>query len=449
MIGIQEMLRRIELQQNAIARSMLAVPLDMNRECKRLVDVAADFARRASEPRKFKPLLDPEAVWQHWSGTQFDPEALDARQIKTLCVSPDMATRPEFVKSLSGNPEPLSRTTCLMGVIFSYFARWGDIRQQDQMESLIFRALGAYRRRNPLILEYRENASRLFHPGAADLLGAHAVEKREPPKTHLASFRIGLAGNLAIACLSSSARCFRSLSRPLSVSDGVARLKYAVDHVLVPELPTKDFQAVVSSLIVADWVERDSTIRDVLRQYALHHKHLGDPRLQVKNWSGMEQAATAKFLQWIARESIVFFFNHILPDNGANERRKDFWLEYLGAIQDFQVALSARDYNRLYARSRLTEVPGFGRVDHETTSAFIMRFGVRGGDDVIIVEFSETGNAAHVFSAPVFERRAGRPRNSQFNFSKLKHQANEDRILHLGAWELYARNKLAGWGVRR
>jgi hypothetical protein len=235
----------------------------------------------------------------------------------------------------------------------------------------------------------------------------------------------------------------------VSANDATERLKYAIQDVLAPELPLADFQAVVSGLIVSDWVERHPAIREELRQYVLHHKHLGDPRLQVMNWSGMEQAATAKFLQWIARESIVFFFNHILPDNSANERRKDFWLEYLRAIKDFQVALSARDYNRLYARSRLTEVPGFGRVDHETTSSFIMRFGVRGGDDVIIVEFSETGNAAHAFPAPAFERRAGKLRNSQFSFSKLKHEANEDRILHHGAWELYARNKLAGWGVRR
>ncbi len=138
------------------------------------------------------------------------------------------------------------------------------------------------------------------------------------------------------------------------------------------------------------------------------------------NWSGMDERAAAKFLQWIARESIVFFFNNILPDNSANERRKDFWLEDLGAIKDFQVALSARDYNRLYARSRLTEVPGFGRVDHDTTSAFIMRFGVRGGDDVIIAEFSETGNAAHAFSAPVLERRAGKASELPVQFQQAE-----------------------------
>jgi hypothetical protein len=450
MIGIQEALRRIELQQQAIARSYLAVPLDMDRECKRLTEVSADFARRASEPRKLKPLLDPAAVWRQWATNQFDPDALDARQIRTLCVSPETATRPEFVRGLQKNSSALARTSCLMGLVFSYFAKWGEIRQQNELEALITGAMRVYSRRNPLILQYRDNADLLFNSNAANCLGSRAVEKREQVKAHLAGFRIGLAANLAVSALSSTARSFRSLLSPVSESDGASRLKYAMQDVLVPELPVADFQAVVSGLIVSDWVEKHPAIRDELKQYVLHHKRLGDPRLQEKNWSGMDTVARDKFLQWIAREGIVFFFNHILPDNSANERRKDFWLEYLGTIKDFQVALSGRDYNRLYARSRLTEVPGFGRVDHETTSAFIMRFGVRGGgDDVIIVEFSETGNAAHAFSASVFEHRAGKLRNFQFNFSKLKHQANEDRILHLGAWEIYARNKLAGWGVRR
>jgi len=345
----------------------------------------------------------------------------------------------------------LARTSCLMGLVFSYFAKWGQIRQQNEVEVLIAGALRAYSRRNPLILKYRENAGLLFNPVAADGLGSRAVENREAPKVRLAGFHIGLAANLALSTLSSAARTFRSLSSPASPTDRQERLKYGIQDVLVPELQLGDFQSVVSALIVSDWVEKNPNIRQELEQYVLHHKELGDPRLQVKNWSGMDQAATAKFLQWIAREGIVFFFNHILPDNNANRRRKDFWLEYLGAIKDFQVALSTCDYTRLYARSRLTEVPGFGRVDHETTSAFIMRFGVRGGgDDVIIVEFSETGNAAHVFPASVFQRRAGKLRNFHFNFSKLKHEANEYRIVHRGEnWEMRARNRLASWGVRR
>jgi len=448
MSGIAEALRRIELQQQTISRSLLAAPIDASRECKRLTDVAADFARRASEPRKLKPPLDPQKVWRDWAAMRFDPHGLDARQLKSLCVSPDTATRQEFIGAMRQNAAPLNRTSCLMGLILSYFARWGAIKQQGEMESLIVTILRSYSRRNPLLRKYRADAERLFQSGAAELIASWTVKELRPTKPRLADLHVGLATNLAAATLSEASRCFRSLWHPVSESAGLARLKYAFDDILVPELATRDFQAVVSDLILSDWVERFPAVRDALRAYVLHHQQLGDPRLQAKNWAGMCQPATAKFLQWIARESIVFFFNHVLPDNSTNERRKDFWLEYLATIKDFQVALSWRDYARFDA-SRPTEVPRFARTDHDTTSAFIMRFGVRGGSDVVIVEFSQTGNAAHIFPALKFELQAGKVGNTRFEFSKLKHEADDKRIIHVGDWEPKARNKLAGWGVRR
>jgi len=69
------------------------------------------------------------------------------------------------------------------------------------------------------------------------------------------------------------------------------------------------------------------------------------------------------FLGWLARESIIFFFNHVLPDNDRNRRRKDFWLRYYAQVRDFQVALSDEDHRRLLAFARRNEVPEFSRVN--------------------------------------------------------------------------------------
>jgi hypothetical protein len=118
-------------------------------------------------------------------------------------------------------------------------------------------------------------------------------------------------------------------------------------------------------------------------------------------------------------------------------------LGYAGAVTDFQVALSEQDSRRLSAASSLKDVPGFGRVDHDSTSAFILRFG-----QVTIVEFSNTGHAAHAFHSKTFDGTAGSLRSSFYTFKKLKHEADEYRILHLSEWEYKARQKLAGWGVR-
>jgi len=76
-------------------------------------------------------LLDPEAVWRQWATSQFHPDALDTREIRTLCISPQMAVRPELINALQKNPSLLARTSCVKGLVLSYFAKWGEIRLQD------------------------------------------------------------------------------------------------------------------------------------------------------------------------------------------------------------------------------------------------------------------------------------------------------------------------------
>lgn len=446
---IQDALRRIQLQQQGVLRSLLAYPVDVSRECKRLSDVAADFAQRATDARPLAPPLDPKQVWRQWTALKYDIAALDPRQVRTLCVEPSTATTPELVNALHRQAAPLQRTSCLMGLIFSYFTKWGDIRHQDQMESLIVKALRSYNRRNPLLIDYRQRASTLFQAGANTALASQALVSREPPKSLLNHLRIGLATNLATATISTAVRDFLAgLPAQLPKEEGLRSLKYATDHLLVPELPGKVFYRACSDLVVRNWIDKYPECQTKLRRFIVSHPLLGDPRLKVANWASMEAAARARFLQWIAKESIVFFFNHVLPDDSANERRKNFWLDYAPAIRDFQVALSDLHHGKLLAASRLSEVPGFGRVKHPITSAFIMRFAVRNDEDIVIVEFSENGNAAHVFYAGAFEAAAGKLRSTRFEFSKLKHEIDDDRIVHRGDWEYHARNKLARWGVR-
>jgi hypothetical protein len=163
----------------------------------------------------------------------------------------------------------------------------------------------------------------------------------------------------------------------------------------------------------------------------------------------VKREAKERFLAWIAKESIVFFFNHVLPDNSENRRRKDFWLKYARQLVDFQVALSDRDLVRLTARALAGGLPSSARVDHQTTSAFLMRFRGSRGSDVIVVEFSESGNAAHKFEAKQFESKAGTLRSRSFRFVTLKHEADENRIVHRGdRWESMAFNRMAEWGIR-
>ena len=72
------------------------------------------------------------------------------------------------------------------------------------------------------------------------------------------------------------------------------------------------------------------------------------------------------------------------------------------------------------------------------------------GNDYVIIEFSETGNAAYIYEKSVFESKGARMRSPIYDLNKdLKRMAEVKlRILHLGSWENSARSKLAEMGIR-
>jgi hypothetical protein len=156
----------------------------------------------------------------------------------------------------------------------------------------------------------------------------------------------------------------------------------------------------------------------------------------------MEPEAVQRFLSWLARDSIIFFFNTILPDTDENRRRKDFWLLYHSKIKDFQVALSEEDYWKVKASQEADGLAAYSRLNHRSTSAFMMRFGNMGAG-ILVVEFSEKGNAAHIFEWPDF---APGLRARAYNLNDLK--LGRERIIHRGEWEREARNLMARFGIR-
>ena len=89
-----------------------------------------------------------------------------------------------------------------------------------------------------------------------------------------------------------------------------------------------------------------------------NHKRLGDPRVRESslNWRSMAPEAAQRYLSWLARDSIIFFFNTILPNNSENRRRKDFWLRYHDRIKDFQVAVSEADLWKVKASQKNSEL---------------------------------------------------------------------------------------------
>jgi hypothetical protein len=72
------------------------------------------------------------------------------------------------------------------------------------------------------------------------------------------------------------------------------------------------------------------------------------------------------------------------------------------------------------------------------------------GKDYIVIEFSETGNAAYIYERRVFEVGGASMRSNSYDMSRdLKRMDDvQDRILHIDLWETKARRALAEMGIR-
>lgn len=323
----------------------------------------------------------------------------------------------------------------------------------EELEILLKNAIASCPRVSPAINRWR-GAQSLFSAQAAEALAEFIVNKQSNIQTVLKLQYVGPATLLALNTHAKVAQLAGKRFRQMEISsDEQSNLRYLdwmIKDVLTDTLMPGALHAAVSTLILSRSAEKSEAFQQTLRSYVQSCTRLGDPRLRqsAPNWRDMDPEAAQRFLSWLAKENILFFFNTILPRNDENRRRADFWLRYHKQIRDFQVAISEQDYWKLKAKKSSVDLPLHSRVTHGSASAFLMKFQGH-GSDFIIVEFSETGHAAYVYERAAFEAKNVNLRTPTFQLNgHLKHDGRMDRILHLGTWEFGARQKLAELGIR-
>ena len=72
------------------------------------------------------------------------------------------------------------------------------------------------------------------------------------------------------------------------------------------------------------------------------------------------------------------------------------------------------------------------------------------GTEYVVIEFSETGNAAYIYTRKQFESGGTKLRSYSFHLTDiLKRKGQEEgRIIHIGDWEPKARRTLSELGIR-
>lgn len=441
-------LQQLGAEGYIIRQHASSVVVEAERAVHHLAAELDKLRKRASTIPTSSPTVDVSAIWAKLDAARFDLGGLDEVEFRVLCCDEETSVRGEFVAALEKHPERLRRARCIYGLVNGYFAGWRSMAAPERLEGVLRRCLERNSGSNLVLTKLRKHPE-LFSPEAATFLATKIVTEQIKVEEVLERHLVGPVTKLGIAArgevaLSACAR-FRREEKQKDSEWSLHFLKWLTEQVLTDLTPQDIFARVISSLILSESAKICEPFQHALKTYVQTHKRLGDPRIRESepNWRFMEAEARQRYLSWLARDSILFFFNTILPNTNENRRRKDFWLRYHDRIRDFQVAVSQADAWKVRANQYKSDLFCYSQIDHPSTSAFLMQFKGWGGEQYVVIEFSENGNAAYIYKLADFHGNRLSLRSSRFpSLSCLKFDKT-DRIFHTADWETRTAHRLS------
>jgi hypothetical protein len=210
----------------------------------------------------------------------------------------------------------------------------------------------------------------------------------------------------------------------------------------------------VSTLLLIAYRALDDGKADTLERLIEHvlASDFGDPRTPVPSnaWMLVRKSRPHEYQRLLARlaeQDLDIFFSHAMKERD----RRNFWLRYVGVVERTGCVLDRGLRTKLQAK--LAAIPGMRGAIERTfpfarasdVQAFFLVF-----QNHVVVEFSERGNAAYVYSRSYFAEHI-EPQlhvNRVSDTSDLKIQsAVVHRLLHQRSWQDAARSWLAENGI--
>jgi hypothetical protein len=420
--------------------------------------VALDFMRAAEHPfegldidllrlratvenlgtrRRARPLICPEDYRRQWnaycSGKQ---SKLEQRAGKYLCWDADVATDAQFQKYLDLQGASISARS-LQGLVRSCHLRWSPEFGRKSVAARVRARLHEYQGVNRVVNHWKRNPELVLGSQAQKTFGEFLVSDRRKIETACEFWKFDENTQyVREAARHAVSVCEKQLSERSPLNIYLARELLAWKN-----WPEGDFRELAASSILKTFP--GTSFAEELKKLVIGDVRLGDPRLpkNYPNWVGFREAER-RFTEWLSKDDIVFFFEHVLPKGKDPHRRKMFWLRYVARIVRSRPLLSWEDGTKL--RTLKEKVGNFGHTNGDT-SAFILDFG-----RVVVIEFSKTGNACYLYQKTSFDKlvpdfwavRA-------FSASDLKRPVESiGRITHQNGWQEKMAQDLAHFGVR-
>jgi EH signature protein len=389
------------------------------------------------EEKTPKRVICPDEYLQQWKDYLAGKVAtLEWRVVRSLCWEPGVVTDLRFHNYLDRYwPELNARS--LQGMVRACHLKWTREIANMPAISRVQQRLRKYQGLNIVLERWRGAATMLLGANGpmefaheiikhqSSVLDACQDWKLDEQTGYVESAVEGAAGEVLLPRLSETdAKIFMSL------------LQWT-------HWPIAKFKRILGKTILHSLAENSESWRSEIIEFILNHPLIGDPRQDSTRWAGIPEEARKRFVQWMSRADIVFFFDRVLRGNDLHGRRK-FWLQYVGHLCQSRPLLRNADEVRLSAEIGRGQggTASYGRVNGGTSS-FLLDFG-----SIVAIEFSTLG-AIYFYNRETFNDIV--PNLWQrVHFSEAS-LSNRDRargwVAYRPDWEDEAASLLANYGI--
>lgn len=395
--------------------------------------------------KPYTPLYVPEEYVRQWKVYLLQNEKPHTRAVRHLCWEPDVASNKKFLDYLQREQINLSARS-LQGIVRACHKQWDSVLKDSVLEngSVIEQVRGMvrnYEGPNRILSKWKASLDAVLSSKGPELFAAEMIKDFKAIKDYTESWAVDVQ---SVFFLNSMLHAVHQCRHD------IARCRYLFGELFPwPLWDNSVFKKMISEFILDDYFNNGAA-KEMLQNFILSANYLGDPRLprNNRNWLDMATEARNRFIQWLSKEDIGFFFEHVLPDRNDPHERKSFWLQYISKLKSSRPLLCFEDEVRLRPLLRdKANVGHFGKIKG-SNSAFILDFG-----HVKAIEFSRVG-ACYIYTENEFNQIVPNLWSSRiFTADGLKDRLRcVGRVRHLITynvdWRREVMNILASYGVR-
>ncbi len=385
----------------------------------------------------------PAAYVLDWQRYLLEPQQrLAPRAVRYLCWEPSVATDTRFQTYLDTEVGTLSSRS-LQGLVWCCHTCWSPAFAASALAQRVHQRLAAYAGEHEMLRHWRQYADVLLGPAGPSRLAATLVAERASIAAFCDAWALDERSPYVLAVLRHALPyCLQEM-----VNEPALR-----PYLLTTLLPwygwtLEDFHAAIGATLLHPVTATTGGMPERLMQLVLADVRLGDPRLpsQISNWHGLPQEAHQRFVPWLSRADMAFFFEQVLPESKDQEERKTFWLLFVPHVLRSRPVLHEADVLRLQPvlRQMPEQVVHFGYM-HGSASALILDFGA-----AVVVQVSELSDACYVYGKRSFEQLVPDFWRSQpFTLDELIVSRHAATISHHQTWEKKLAELLALCDIR-